>query len=262
MPAKPPSHERALQATVVRDLGQLLLLVHRAALRRGMQSTPGSLGGRCVGDPRPGAGPELLDALGAGAIRAVSGGHHDELPEVGDPQAVVGRRAVREAVGHDAAQEQVDVVLVGEADPAVHLDAVLHQLGEEVAGVRLGGARRLGGRRVPRRAARAPRPAAIAWLASSHSFMSAKRCLSAWYGRERAPERVAVERPLDGEVERDLRRAGGLRGLARRRRAASCQSRSAAAHAGGRPTRRAGDAHAVELDPGVAAGHVDALRAA
>ncbi len=50
-----------------------------------------------------------------------------------DAAVVVGRRAVGEAVDRDAAEVQVEVVLVGHADAAVQLHAVLQQLGAGTA---------------------------------------------------------------------------------------------------------------------------------
>src|SRR3954467_1040061 len=61
-----------------------------------------------------------------------------------DP-AVLRRRAVGEPVDGDPPEVQVEVVLVGDADAAVQLDAVLDQLGGVLARVGLGGARRPGG---------------------------------------------------------------------------------------------------------------------
>ena len=60
------------------------------------------------------------------------------------PLAVLGRRAVSVAVEGDAAQEEVQVVLEGDADAAVELHAVLQQLGAVLADVRLGDADQLG----------------------------------------------------------------------------------------------------------------------
>ena len=106
--------------------------------------------------------------------------------EGGDALAVVGGRAVGEPVDGDPAQVQVDVVLVGDADAAVQLHAVLDELGQVVAGVRLGRADRLGARR-RRRASWRAAASASAWLASSHIFMSAKRCLISWYDASGRP---------------------------------------------------------------------------
>ena len=80
----------------------------------------------------------------------------------------------------DPPQEEVEVVLEGDTDAAVDLDAVVQQLGAVVADEGLGHARPARRRRgVAGR--RRPRPAsAMAWLASSQVFMSAKRCLSSW----------------------------------------------------------------------------------
>ena len=87
----------------------------------------------------------------------------------------------------DAAQEQVQVVLEGDADAAVHLHAVLHQLGAVVADVRLGQRSPARGRRAAPAATAAAASSLMAWLASSHVFMSAKRCLSAWYDASGRP---------------------------------------------------------------------------
>ena len=98
----------------------------------------------------------------------------------GDPLAVVGRGAVQGPVDGQAAQEEVEVVLEGDADAAVDLHAVLHELGAVVADVGLGHADQLGRRRRRRRPTAAAAASLVAWLASSQVFMSAKRCLSAW----------------------------------------------------------------------------------
>src|SRR6185503_7179576 len=49
------------------------------------------------------------------------------------------RRAEVLRVGRGAAQQEVEIVVVRDADPAVELDAVLDQLGTDPAGVRLRG---------------------------------------------------------------------------------------------------------------------------
>ena len=103
-----------------------------------------------------------------------------------DATLVVGDRPVGQPVDGDAAEEEVQVVLVGHADAAVHLHAVLRQLGEVVGRVGLGRAgrhRRVGVVARPWR----PRLSASAWLASSHIFMSAKRCLISWYDASGRP---------------------------------------------------------------------------
>src|SRR5262245_327568 len=55
--------------------------------------------------------------------------------ERGEALPVLVRPAVEGAVQGDPAEVQVDVVLPGDADAAVHLDAVLHDLGRSVADV-------------------------------------------------------------------------------------------------------------------------------
>src|SRR5207302_10128863 len=51
------------------------------------------------------------------------------LGQVGDALTVLRRRAVHRAVDGVTAEEEVEVVLERDADAAVHLYAVLHQLG-------------------------------------------------------------------------------------------------------------------------------------
>ena len=64
---------------------------------------------------------------------------------VGDPLAMLGRRAEQRTVERDPPEEQVQVVLEGDADAAVQLHAVLQQLGAVLADVRLRRAHQLGG---------------------------------------------------------------------------------------------------------------------
>ena len=109
------------------------------------------------------------------------------LDEVGEALAVLAGRAVQRPVDGVPAQEEVQVVLEGDADAAVELHAVLQQLGAVLADVRLGRARPARRRRARRRATAAAAASLIAWLASSHAFMSAKRCLSAWYDASGRP---------------------------------------------------------------------------
>ena len=93
---------------------------------------------------------------------------------------VLGRGPVQCPVHRGPPQIQVDVVLPGDADAAVQLHAVLHDVGGALARRRTwprSPARGVGGRRAATAVAAA---AAVAWQASSHSFMSANRCLSAW----------------------------------------------------------------------------------
>ena len=104
------------------------------------------------------------------------------------PLAVLGGRAVEEPVEGDAPEVQVDVVLVGHADAAVDLHAVLHQLGAVVADVGLAPRSRARAASVGRPGHGAAAASAMAWPASSHGFMSAKRCLSAWYDASGRPK--------------------------------------------------------------------------
>ena len=78
-------------------------------------------------------------------------------------------------------------MLEGDADAAVQLHAVLHQLGAVLADVGLRRAGELAARRGRRGHRRGAASSLIAWLASSHDFMSAKRCLSAWYDASGRP---------------------------------------------------------------------------
>ena len=74
----------------------------------------------------------------------------------------------------------MEVVVEGHADAAVHLHAVLDELGAVVADVGLGRADQLGGVGAPAAATARAAASVMAWLASSHIFMSANRCLSSW----------------------------------------------------------------------------------
>ena len=98
----------------------------------------------------------------------------------GDPLAVVGRGPEQGAVLDHPAQVEVEVVVPGDPDAAVELDAVLEDGRPAVADVGLGHAHQFAGRRAG--GLDGPGGAvAVAWHASSHSFMSANRCLRAWY---------------------------------------------------------------------------------
>ena len=88
--------------------------------------------------------------------------------------------AVEHAVGGEAPQVEVQVVLPGEADAAVHLEALLGELRARVAGVGLGDARDLRRRGARRRRRRRPRRPRAAVLTSAQKLMSARMCLSAW----------------------------------------------------------------------------------
>ena len=167
-----------------------------SSLSAARSSCVAALGAREVlGQPGAGPEPEGVDALdvgvGRGALMCGAScfdGQAACARSGGDALAVVGGGPVGEPVDGDAAQEQVDVVLVGDADAAVHLHAVLRELGEVVAGVRLGHAdRQRRGVDRPRSACRG-RESASAWLASSHIFMSAKRCLISWYDASGRPK--------------------------------------------------------------------------
>ena len=125
--------------------------------------------------------------------------------------AVLGRRAVGQPVDGDAPQEQVEVVLVGDADAAVQLHAVLDELGEVVADVGLGRADRAGGRVVllvvP------GRDVGDRVTRFEPHLHVGEAVLDLLIRRQRPAEGVPVERPVEREVERDLRRAHHLRAL-------------------------------------------------
>ena len=100
-------------------------------------------------------------------------------------------------------------MLEGDADAAVHLHAVLHQLGAVVADVRLGRARELGG------VGRAGGDRGGGVVADGVARLEPRlhvgeAVLERLVRRERAAERVAVEGPLDGHVEGGLHRADRL----------------------------------------------------
>ena len=122
--------------------------------------------------------------------------------EVGEALAVLGRRAVQRPVDGVPAQEQVQVVLEGDADAAVDLHAVLEQLG--AVRRRCRPSPRSPARRRRRRpaATAAAASSVMAWLASSQRLHVGEAVLDRLVRGQRAAERVAVERPLDGHVER------------------------------------------------------------
>ena len=85
-------------------------------------------------------------------------------------------------------------MLPRDADAAVELHAVLQDLGGVVAEVRLRPRSRSRPRRDRRPAPRAPRRSVTPWHASSHIFMSAMRCLSAWYDASGRPNELRSPR--------------------------------------------------------------------
>ncbi len=136
-----------------------------------------------------------------------------------------------DAVHGVPAEEEVEVVLEGDADAAVHLHAVLEELDAVVADVGLGGAHQLAGvGRAARRRPRPPRRRWRGWPRASES-MSAKRCLSAWYDASGRPNeyrskahstvmsKPACMAPTDSALrEHDGRAAAGARPARRPRR--------------------------------------------
>ena len=100
-------------------------------------------------------------------------------------------------------------MLEGHADPAVELHAVLHQLGAVLADEGLGGAGELGGVRVARRH-RDGRGVADGVARLEPRLHVGEAVLQRLVRRQRPAERVAVEGPLDGHVERRLHRADRL----------------------------------------------------
>ena len=161
MPAKPASKSSCLELVV----GERLV----AALRGG-----------CSIDPRACPLAERVEALHVGQSTSVIRSSSD-FEERAQPLLVLFGRAVHRPVHGDAPRVQVDVVLPGDADAAVDLHAVVDD------------DRGSGRRRTPwprsRGAAassvlpvdRRARPRRlIAFENSSHTSMSAIRCLSAW----------------------------------------------------------------------------------
>ena len=108
-------------------------------------------------------------------------GHRAAGPAPGplDDQVVPGLLAAEQlAGGHGPAQEEVGVVLPGEADAAVHLDAALGAVGEGLGGDGAGDGRGQGDLVVVARPGRRPRPRP--GPAPGAPSMSAQRCLTAW----------------------------------------------------------------------------------
>ena len=122
---------------------------------------------------------------------------------------MIGRRAVQRPVDGEAPQVQVEVVLEGEADAAVHLHAVLHELGAVLADVRLGRTEQLSGVGRARLAAAQARVAdGVARLEPGHHV--GEPVLQRLVRRQRSAEGVPVERPLDRHVEPGLHRPDRL----------------------------------------------------
>ncbi len=168
--------ELALDGALVGDLGQLLLV----GLVVAQQRAPGALHRRLEVGPHEltGPAPEGIEVLDL--VEWLTPPPPDLLHDGRDPPAVLAGCPVERAVERLAPQIEVQVVLVGHADAAVELDALLEQLVATVADVGRRRADHRGG--VLGAVGDGVRAAAslMAWLASSQVFMSAKRCLSAW----------------------------------------------------------------------------------
>ena len=87
--------------------------------------------------------------------------------------------------------------------------------------------------------------------------MSANRCLSSWYDASGRPNEIAVECPLDGEVEHRLRGADRL-GRLDHQRQLQLTLHIGICTPGLAHHRRSRHAHAVELDSAVPTGQVEA----
>ena len=143
MPAKPGVEELALQLALAGDRGQLLLV---AALGpRARRCCPVGEDGWRLARMKARARCRNASTVSISLSTSALTPRPPALGEVRDPPAVLARRAVHGAVDDHPAQEQVQVVLEGDADAAVDLHAVLQQLGAVVADVGLGRAHQLAG---------------------------------------------------------------------------------------------------------------------
>src|SRR3984893_13989638 len=120
--------------------------------------------------------------------------------------------AVGLPIYYDPTQIQVQVVVPGHPDPAVHLDAILDQLGASLGDVGLGDADDLTGVG----GAVLDRPGGVdgdGLGGLEPQFHVGEAVLEGLIGRQCATERRTVESVLDGEVEDPVGRAHDLRAL-------------------------------------------------
>ena len=127
----------------------------------------------------------------------------------GDAHPVFGRRSVQRAVGGQATEHEVQVVLEGHADPAVELHALLEQLRPVLAHEGLRGARQFAAVGVTH-GHRRGRLVADRMAGLEPGRHHGEPVLERLVRGERTAERIAVEGPLDGHVERGLHRADRL----------------------------------------------------
>src|ERR1700689_1154442 len=170
MPAKPPSHSRRCSS--------LDWLARASSSRVGVQP-PRSRGRLPASQARARAWKDATLSSGFRACFTSASvmlfSFDGPAPQ---PADVIAWRSADHPVGGQPAQVQVEIVIPGEPDAPVHLHAFLTHLDGGPPHVGLGYRGKPGG--VP-----APRPPAsaaavvVAWLASTATFMSAKRCFSA-----------------------------------------------------------------------------------